>query len=432
MEDHGDYHPRLIDKQLQAELETYGAVLITGPKWCGKSTTAEQIAMSAIYLQDPDNRERYHQIATIKISDLLIGDNPRLIDEWQMEPNLWDAVRFSIDRRHQKGLYILTGSVKFKLPNGSHSGAGRIDTLRMDTLTLFESGDSNGDISLSSLFDGATGLYSLSPHTISDITRIIVRGGWPEAVYNRGPLNPVKGYCEAILNSELKDDAPDRDREKLKRVMASISRNISTPVTLKTIAKDALTDMDGIDQDMSDDEIEEVSAKSVGRYIGDLVDVCVIDYMPAWMPKLRSQARVRTRDTLYLCDPAIAAYFLKASPMDLEMDPETLGLLFECLVARDLRVYAQALGGNVYRYHDSTELEVDMIVHLDDGRWGAIEVKLSDGQVEKGVQSLKKLKDKVDIEERNKLSFMAVITATGVARTRDDGIHVIPIGCLRE
>lgn len=432
-----EYKPRLVDRIIAEKLRLFGAVVIIGPKWCGKTTTAEQFCKSAIYLQDPDNSKRYHEIAALHISLLLEGDNPRLIDEWQMEPELWDAVRYSVDRRHAKGLYILTGSTTYRPVIRKHSGAGRIAKVIMRTLSLYESGDSSGEVSLGRMFEGDS-VSGISPHTASDIARLIVRGGWPDAVFSGGDGDVITDYCEAILDSDIFIDGKKRNRRKMELILRSLARNVSTAVSNTTIYNDVL----GIDEDESDDsqdvpeeedeEEKEMSMDTMLAYMDALEDICMIEDLPAWCPKLRSKARIRKSDVRYLSDPAIAAHFLGAGARDLEFDPETEGLLFECMVVRDLRIYAQSNNGKLYAYRDSTGLEVNCIVHLNDGRWGAIEVKLSPEKIEKGAKSLKRLKDKVDIEERNKLSFMAVVTGTGYAYTRPDGIHVIPIGCLRE
>ncbi len=411
------YRPRLADIELQRGLEAFGAVLIVGPKWCGKTTTANQAAKSAIYLQDTDKAEEYRKMMDIKPSLLLEGDKPRLIDEWQMAPGLWDAVRHSVDVLSEEGLYILTGSTVVDESKISHSGAGRIVRMRMSTMSLFESGDSNGEVSLTDIFMGkeVSGHSNLS---IEDIAALIVRGGWPRTI-DKNPetaQEQIKGYCETILESEVKTaGGVDRDSNKMRQILRSISRNVSTSAPDTTILSD-------------------IESKNISIHINTLRDyekalrsIYVIDDLTAWTPKLRSKATIRTSDTRHLVDPAIAAYFLGASANDLLRDPNTFGLLFESLVVRDLRAYTRTLGGDVYHYRDSDNLEADAIIHLHDGRWGAIEVKLGAGMIDDAAKNLLKIREKV----ANPPSFLAVMTGTEYAYKRDDGVHVVPIGCLR-
>lgn len=425
MEETDAYRPRIIDREIDKALSEFGAVLVKGPKWCGKTTSSERHAKSMIYLNDPDEEDRYAEIAEIKVSNLLIGDNPRLIDEWQMIPKLWDAVRFDVDRRKKSGLYIMTGSTHVDYSKVKHTGTGRIKTLMMRPMSLFESGDSNGSVSLSSLFATGTEVEGVSDMDYSSLARVIIRGGWPMSVLmNSEGSSVIAGYCESIIESEVRIGSRKRDKEKLRRILRSLSRNVAMSVSNSKILEDMTDDEPDAKAPMDDDTLSD--------YLGYLEQICVIEDMDAWKPKLRSQVPVRTSKTRHFVDPSIAAYFLGASARDLEFDPETFGLLFESLVVRDLRVYAQGIGGRVYHYRDKNGLEVDSIVHLWDGRWGAIEVKLSAGKVDDAVRSLTRLKEKVDVEERNKLSFLAVIVGTGYAYTRPDGIHVIPIGCLRD
>lgn len=325
-----------------------------------------------------------------------------------------------------------------------HSGAGRIATIQMRTMSLYESGESTGAVRLSNLFDDgmfeSNGESSLS---YDDLVRIIVRGGWPEAVINGlDDGEVVSYYCEAVLNSEIFIDRKRRNRRKLEMLLRSLSRNVSTGASNRTILADITPDdemPDGGevgDSCWSESSFVEGSNPPMGidtlrSYLEALEAISIVEDMPAWEPKLRSRTQIRTSDTRYVSDPSIAAHFLNATANYLVMDPDTFGLLFENLVIRDLRVYAQAIGGKVMHYRDKTGLEVDAIVHLNNGRWGAIEIKLSDKRVDEGVRSLIRLKEKVDEGERNKLSFLAVITGTGYAYTRSDGVHVVPIGCLR-
>ncbi len=421
----GNYRPRTIDRQLSQELMAFGAVVLTGPKWCGKTTTAENVAKSALYMQDRDNRDKYLQLAETQPSLLLVGENPRLIDEWQIAPQLWDAVRFSIDRRKERGLYILTGSTVANEAKKDHSGIGRISKLRMRTMSLFESGNSTGEVSLGSLFS-ADNVSGISDMTLGDIARQIVRGGWPDSVDedDATAYRHVRGYCESLLESEINIPGGRlRDRERMRRIMKSLSRNISTSVTNVKILND-------ISCHASADESMHIN--TLNEYIRTLEDIFVVENLPAWSPKLRSRTATVASETRHFADPAIAAYFLGSSAEDLLYDPGTFGLLFESMVIRDLRVYAQSLDGDVYHYRDRNGLEADAVVHLHNGKWGAIEIKLNPAREDEAAANLLKLKDKVDSDSMNPPSFLAVITATGYAYTRKDGVRVIPIGCLKD
>ncbi|MDR1690234.1 MAG: DUF4143 domain-containing protein [Candidatus Methanoplasma sp.] len=418
-----NYRPRLADNELKRGLEAFGAMLIVGPKWCGKTTTAEQVARSAIYMQDLDKEDEYQQMMKIKPSFLLEGEKPRLIDEWQTAPRLWDVVRHSIDRLSEEGLYILTGSTTVDESKIKHSGAGRIGRMKMYTMSLYESGDSNGDVSLSDMFSG-TPASGRSPLSIQDLASIIVRGGWPKTL-GKGPTvihEQIKGYCEMILSSEVKTlDGVDRDSHKMRQILRSISRNISTSAPDTTILAD-IKKKDNVSMHIN----------TLRDYEKVLREIYVIEDLPAWTPKLRSKATIRTSDIRHLIDPAIAAYFLNASEKDLLADPNTFGLLFESLVIRDLRVYVRSLGGEVLHYHDSNGLEADAVVHLYDGRWGAVEVKLGAGMIDAAAENLLKIKNKVESDSVGAPSFLVVITGTEYAYTREDGVHVVPIGCLKD
>lgn len=415
------YLPRLVDDLLIEELEAFGAVLITGPKWCGKTTTGLNQANSTIFLQNPDEREQNLKLADVKPSLLLEGDNPRLIDEWQDAPQLWDAVRFSVDQRGETGLYILTGSTTVDESLIAHSGTGRISRLKMRTMSLFESGDSNGDVSISELLIGED-IASKSHHSIEDIAELIVGGGWPVSVNKSIDVKQrqVAGYCNSIINTEISTaDGIERDSDKIYQVLRSYSRHISTQVTIKTITSDVTENFDSINR------------KTVGEYLEALRKIFVVEDLKAWSPKLRSKTVISQSPTRHFVDPAIAAYFLDANPKDLLNDLETMGLLFESLVIRDLRIYAESIGGRVYHYRDHSGQEADAILHFKGGNWAAIEVKLGNKAIDEGAESLKRLANKIDQESMNKPSFLAVITGTGYAYRREDGVYVIPIGCLR-
>lgn len=415
------YLPRLVDELLREELEAFGAVLIAGPKWCGKTTTGLNQAKSSLFLQNPDEREQYLKLADVKPSFLLEGDNPRLIDEWQDAPQLWDSVRFSVDRRAESGLYILTGSTSVDESLIAHSGTGRISRLIMRTMSLFESGDSSGEVRISDLLKGKE-VVGKSPHSIETIAELIVGGGWPASVDK--PLKvkqkQVAGYCKAIVNTEIStSDGIRRDSEKVHQVLRSYSRHISSQATIQTITGDIAQNFDSINR------------KTVGEYLEALQKIFVIEDLKAWSPKLRSKAVISTSAVRHFVDPAIAAYFLDAHPKDLLNDLETMGFLFESLVVRDLRIYTESLGGRVFHYRDHSGQEADAILHFKNGQWAAVEVKLGNRAIEEGAESLKKLADKIDSDSMNPPSFLAVITGNGYAYRREDGVYVIPIGCLR-
>lgn len=415
------YKPRLIDSILAEELEAFGGVLLTGPKWCGKTTTASQQAQSRLFMQDPDNQENYRQLAEIQPSVLLQGANPRLIDEWQMAPALWDAIRHDIDMRGEEGLYILTGSTSIDEAKIKHSGAGRISRLKMFTMSLFESNDSTGSISLKGVFENQRVHGQESNLGVSDYARLVCRGGWPNTIGKRDEIarKQIEGYCNTICSSDISTvDGIQRDADKVKAVLYAYSRNISTQALNTTILAD-------ISPNHANFHIHTLES-----YISALNKLYVVDEIPAWSPKLRSRTTIRTSNTRHFIDPAIAAFFLGASDKDLLFDMHTFGLLFESMVVRDLRVYAQKLNGKIYHYRDKTGLEIDSIVHLSDGRWGSIEVKLGINQVDLAASHLLKLKERVDVEKMHAPSFLMVVTGTRFAYTREDGVVVVPLGCL--
>jgi predicted AAA+ superfamily ATPase len=416
------YIPRFADNILKKELEAFGAILITGPKWCGKTTTGLHLAKSALFMQDPDERSQNLQMADLKPSRLLEGETPRLIDEWQDAPQLWDAVRFSVDKRGETGLYILTGSTHVDESLIAHSGTGRISRLRMRTMSLYESGDSNGTVSLSDLLQDKE-ISGKSSHSITDVAELMVGGGWPGSVGKSLSIKQrqVAGYCQSIVNTEISTaDGVSRDSEKVFQVLRSYSRHISTQATIKTITGDVSQKFDSI------------SRKTVGGYLEALQKIFVIEELPAWAPALRSKTSISTTSTRHFVDPAIAAYFLDANAEDLLNDLETMGLLFESMVIRDLRIYTESLDGKVFHYRDHSGQEADAILHFRNGKWAAVEVKLGNKAIENGAASLLKLVEKVDTDKMNPPAFLAVITGTGYAYQRDDGVYVIPIGCLKK
>ncbi len=417
----GKYIPRLIDNVLKEHLEAFGAVLITGPKWCGKTTTAKQRAKSIINFQDQKNKKSYLQTADLNPNALLVGDNPRLIDEWQVIPEIWDAVRQEVDNRDRRGLFILTGSSHVDPKKIMHSGIGRISRLRMRTMSLYESGSSNGIVSLKSLFNNDEIEDNIiSNLTLEDISELVVKGGWPNTVNDdvSMALKQNESYIDLIASEEMKTvDGKVRDKYKVLHLLKSLARHTATSAADTTILKDIITNY------------ETMHINTLASYIKVLKELYVIEDLPAWMPKLRSKAIVRSKHVRHFTDPALAAVLLNASPNNLIYDVETFGLLFESMVIRDLRIYSQYLSGKVFHYRDSDDLEADAIIHLNDGRWAAVEIKLGSSQIDKAANNLLKLKNKVDI--RQKPSFLAIITATKYGYKREDGVYVLPIGCLK-
>lgn len=413
------YVPRVVDAALERALRSSGAVHIKGPKWCGKTATAEQHSASQVYLQDPDRRASLLALAEAKPSVILEGPEPRLIDEWQEAPQLWDAVRFAVDRKKGRGRFILTGSATPK-KRPAHSGVGRIASLSMRTMSLYETGESNGKVSLEALFGGQGQVASLAEFDIEQLAFALCRGGWPEAVLDpddETALMQAGNYIDELVESDIEEmDGVRRNSSWMRSILRSYARNISTEAPLSTIAND----MQG----------EPPSSVTVADYVDALARACVTEDLEAWNPRLRSKTAVRTSPTRHLADPAMAATLLGATPKTLLHDFNTFGLLFESLCVHDLRVYLETLRGKAYHYRDKTGLEADVVLTLPDGRWAPVEVKMGQRGVDDGAKHLKKLADRVDAESEGSPSFLMVVTATQSAYTRDDGVLVVPLACL--
>lgn len=422
-----EYKERIFDQLLRQKLDGMGAVLIEGPKWCGKTTSAAQVASSTLYMNDPKQHARNMQLADSDPQVLLEGAAPRLIDEWQEAPKLWDAVRFEVDRRNEDGQFILTGSaVPADLSQIRHTGTGRIVRMQMRTMSLWESGDSTGRVSLLSLFSGSARNVQTMDKSLMEVAFLVCRGGWPRAVIQKPvtALERAYDYLEAIVTSDIsRADGVQRDTERSRRLMRSYARYQGTSAPMSKIRADII---DGTDLTMDE--------KTLASYLAALRSIFVIEDMPSWNPNLRSKAAIRGSDTRYFTDSSIAAAALGVGPKDLLNDLNTFGLLFETMAIRDLRVYAQAHNGRVYHYRDSDGLECDAVVHLRNGHYGLVEVKLGgDKLVEEGARSLKRLKEKIDTTKMHEPSFMMVLTANGdYAYQRPDEVWVIPIGSLRE
>lgn len=421
------YKPRIADKLLERRLKGKGAVLLEGAKWCGKTTTAEQISRSVIYISDPSRRDQNIQIAHMNPELLLRGDKPRLIDEWQVAPTLWDAVRFSVDHSHQLGQYILTGSsVPPDMSDVFHTGTGRFAWLKMRTMSLWESGESTGDISLQKLFDGDDAIAGISNLTLERVAFIACRGGWPLAVEMGDDiaLDQAFDYISAVEKRDIRAvDGVERDSVRVHRLLRSYSRHQGTQVSNTAIKND-----------LAENEGDTLDVDTIASYIKALKRIFVIEETEAWNPSLRSKTAIRTSDTRYFTDPSIATAALGLGPADLISDLNTFRLVFETLCMRDLRVYAESLNGNVYHYRDKDGLECDAVVHLRDGRYGLIEIKLGgDRLIKEGAETLLKLADKIDTKKMKKPSFLMVLSAAGdYAYRREDGVCVVPIGSLKD
>ena len=415
--------PRLCDVELQMALKSSGAVLIEGAKWCGKTSTATHASESVVYLQDPDHAKAYQAIADTKPSLLLKGTTPRLLDEWQVAPVLWDAVRFEVDQRTEPGQFILTGSAVPMESETAHTGTGRISRIKMRTMSLFESKESNGQISLSALFDEKQeDIGALSDLTIEKMAFILCRGGWPASISIEGipACRMAIDYVEAIINQDVsRVDNVEKNPERVRLLLRSLARNIATTSTFQTIRKD----MEATDIGLSD--------KTIQTYMNALRRIFVIEDLPAWAPSLRSKTAIRTSEKRHFVDPSIATAVLRTNPKRILADFTFFGFLFEALCTRDIRIYAQAIDGDVFHYRDKSGLEADLIVRLRDGRWAAIEVKLGTRQIEEAAKNLLTLKSKINEESMGKESFLMILTGGEYAYQRKDGIWIVPIGCLK-
>ena len=420
------YRKRIVDDILKRKLDGKGAVLIEGPKWCGKTTTAEQLSASVLYMDDPEKKEQNIAMAEFNPKRLLKGATPRLIDEWQLAPKLWDAIRFEVDHRDELGQFMLTGSaVPVDEKEITHSGTGRFAWLTMRPMSLYESGDSTGEVSLKELFDKKIKIDGSSNISIDRLAFLICRGGWPRAVDMRDEiaLEQAIDYYDAVVRSDInRVDNVQRNPERVRKLMRSLARNQGGQVPNTVLVKDVATS----------DEVH-INEETIASYIQALRKIFVVEDMPAWNPNLRSKAAIRSSYTRYYIDPSIAAAALGIGPNDLLNDLNTFGLLFETLCIRDLRVYTDALNGEVYHYRDKDGLECDAVIHLRNGKYGLVEVKLGGEKlIEEGAKSLKALNGKIDVEQMNAPSFLMVLVGLGdYPYQRQDGVYVVPIGTLK-
>ena len=422
------YRPRIADGMLRRRLMGVGAVLIQGPKWCGKTTTAEQQAKSVVYMDDPEYMEQNIELATLSPKKLLAGATPRLIDEWQLAPQLWDAARFEIDHRDGEGQFIFTGSaVPADTDKIHHSGTGRFAWLTMRTMSLYESGESTGEVSLGDLFSNSgADIFGTNNLNIDSIAWLICRGGWPRAttINKEVALDMAYRYYEAVINNDIsRVDNVKRDAERTKRILRSIARNQCAQISVNTICADV-------------ENNDSVSANrlTIASYIEALKKIFVLEDSLAWNPNLRSKTAIRSSETRYISDPSIGIAALGVGPNDLINDLSTMGLFFESMCVRDLRVYADALEGSIYHYRDSKGLECDAVLHLRNGSYGLIEIKLGgEKNIEEGAKNLKLLASKIDTTKMKAPSFLMILTGTTkYAIRREDGVYVVPIGCLKD
>ncbi|MCF0184402.1 MAG: ATP-binding protein [Bacteroidaceae bacterium] len=426
-----EYKKRIADTILERKLKSSGAVLVTGPKWCGKTTTSEQQAQSINYVSDPMHLSRNQILAETNINALLEGAKPTLLDEWQVIPQLWDAVRFAVDHSKGVGQFIMTGSAvppdDEQQQKIHHTGTGRITTMTMRPMSLWESGDSTGEVSLRALFgDPGKPIFGEPRLTLDDIAFLICRGGWPIAttLEREYALETAFAYYKAVTETDIsRIDGIKRSATRTKRLMRSLARHQGTQATLTAIRADmAANDTDSLDID------------TISSYIEALKKIFVIEDMEAWNPNLRSKAVIRTADTRYFVDSSIATTALGIGPADLVKDLNTMGLLFETMAVRDLRVYAEALDGDVFHYRDSNGLECDAVIHLRNGSYGLVEIKLGGSSlIDDGAATLNKFASTLDIDRMRAPSFKLILTAVGnLAYRRPDGIYVVPIGCLKD
>ena len=424
-----NYRRRIMDTLLEKKLQAKGAVLIEGPKWCGKTTTAEEIANSKIMLAKPDIKEHFKSLLEIDTDAALAGETPMLIDEWQTVPKLWDAVRYTVDHRHAMGQFILTGSAvpdKDAEKEREHSGTGRFAWLTMRPMTLFESGESNGTVSLGELFQAPEKILQKNALKLSDIAFLICRGGWPIAVGlpEEAALEQAFDYYDAVTKEDVTNvDGVKRASERVQRLMRAYARHQGTQASIATLKGD-----------LKNNDTTTLDEDTISSYLDALRKIFVVEDMPAWNPNLRSKTAIRTTDTRYFVDPSIATAALGLGPTDLMNDLNSMGFFFEAMCVRDLRVFTEALNGKVYHYRDKSGLECDAVVHLRNGQYGLIEIKLGgDSLIKEGAETLNELANQIDTTRMKSPAFKMILTATGeyAYRRPEDGIYVVPIGCLR-
>lgn len=417
-----EYLPRIVDKEIDELMEIMGAVLIEGCKWCGKSTTGFHHAKSIIEFQNPDRKQEYDKIKNTKPSLFLNGEKPRMFDEWQMYPVVWDSIRTDVDHTGLKGQYILTGSAKPSEGETMHTGTGRISRVLMRPMSLFESKESTGEVSFSDILDGKD-ISGVSQLSLEDLASIIVRGGWPASIEIKSDAKYrfVKEYVKSLIHEEVKKvDGVARNPEKMQNVLRSLARNISTQVSNSTIEGDVRNSFD-----------DDISRPTLTDYLNTLEKLFVIEDVNATNLNFRSKYAIRTKPKKYFVDPSIATAILDIKPKDLINDLNTFGLMFESLCIRDLKIYTESFGGDITFYRDEKDFEVDAILRTSSGKWGAIEIKLGAGYIDEAANNLLKFKDRVDIKKCGEPSFLMVLTGTDYSYKREDGVYVVSIGTLK-
>ncbi len=418
-----DYLPRVIDKQVQNTLQTFGAVCIEGAKWCGKTWTSRHHTQSEVFLGDPAGNFQNKRLAELSPDLILQGDNPRLIDEWQEVPALWDAVRYEVDQRGKKGQFILTGSSTPVQKGILHSGAGRIASIRMRPMSLFESRDSSGEVSLEGLFQGNFTQAVVKQESLEFIAKLIVRGGWPGSLAVDSTQYPriTKQYLEALINHDIyRLEGINRDTRKMHLLLRSLARNEGTSASLKKLRSD-----------IAEYEGEEIDQNTINTYLGLFERLFLIENQKAFTTNIRSSVRVKQSDKRHFVDPSLAAALLEIDQEGLLHDLNTMGFLFEALCERDLRIYAESFGASLSHYQDYAGREIDAVVELPGGRWGAFEIKLGANQIDEAAKSLLKLRDKLEADQANTPDVLAVICGLSYAAyQRHDGVYPIPITAL--
>lgn len=417
-----EYLPRVVDKEIDELMEIMGAVLIEGCKWCGKSTTGFHHAKSIIEFQNPDRKQEYDKIKNTKPSLFLNGEKPRMFDEWQMYPVVWDSIRTDVDHTGLKGQYILTGSAKPSEGETMHTGTGRISRVLMRPMSLFESKESTGEVSFSDILDGKD-ISGVSQLSLEDLASIIVRGGWPASIEIKSDAKYrfAKEYVKSLIHEEVKKvDGVERNPEKMQNVLRSLARNISTQVSNSTIEGDVRNSFD-----------DDISRPTLTDYLNTLEKLFVIEDVNATNLNFRSKYAIRTKPKKYFVDPSIATAILDIKPKDLINDLNTFGLMFESLCIRDLKIYTESFGGDITFYRDEKDFEIDAILRTSSGKWGAIEIKLGAGYIDEAANNLLKFKDRVDIKKCGEPSFLMVLTETDYSYKREDGVYVVSIGTLK-
>lgn len=421
-----NYKARIIDKKIDKYLSVFGAICIEGPKWCGKTWTSSYHSNSEIYIGDPSGNFQNRQLAQMSPSLVLEGETPRLIDEWQEVPPLWDAVRYKVDQIPKKGQFILTGSATPNHKGILHSGAGRIARIRMRTMSLYESGDSSGDVSLEDLCNGKLTPKMTGEVDLKNVIEFIIRGGWPASLglpIESAALLP-KEYLEAVLNDDIyRVDGVKRNTHKMRLLLRSLARNESTTVSNKTLKND-----------IKEIDDEDIDTATIADYLNILDRLFITDNQKPFSTKIRSSVRIKQSEKRHFCDPSLACALLNITPHMLLNDLETLGFLFESLCERDLKIYAESIDAHVYHYQDYKNREIDTVIELNDGRWCAIEIKLGANQIESAAENLKKIYEEMEKDPKSILPSAMIIVCglSNAAYQREDGIYVVPLTALKD